>query len=941
MEHPEMSAPTTKPTPIPPDTDFVDNSLPPHVVFNRPFLAVCTVDGNILVLNAQTGEQVCAFSSGAPLVGPSEPLEEERRIVPGLDGRLYVSSEDGLLKPLEITVMDVLNNPVKTCKSSKSSSNLDETLHDSPIHEIVECGIITATKTTSLFALDASNGNLVWHQHPNGTTTRTGAKASHTVLLQREDMLVQQISTESGQSTWNVSLGTIQALEFGETPVTGDLPPPAQGLLPSGSPRNGHGRKSILLEDYLEDLPHVIFGEDGTSLSAIDPSKNNRQRLWSREFPMIVSSVFGVNGKSWEPLTVLDEGEEDIEVTSDHRRLLPESTTGLDIYRSPSLNQYLKPFNPRSLYNDVGRLVYGDSERGGSPWLQHPSSIEQQIGKGVTSGYLPLSSSSSSLNERDGFHIQHLELPSPELLELQRQRSNSLRYDGRGVYFSWPILVACIVCAAGTAIVVGRQIYKKKKLSWVKRATVSFDLNSIAKQRSTSEGTVDDHHIASDVKKPNAKLLLRSHSLPGNMDDIVERINHRSSPALVGTSASISPPALALSNEDKNSSSSPDKPLPLQRSNTEVSQGVGLIDGSIPLIQYSRYASEFEELGALGKGGFGSVFQCRNALDGRDYAIKKIRIRRSAKLSQAEFSHQLQRTLREVKSLALLDHPNIVRYYTAWLELDQDATDGHHSENFPGSEYYLMSPSTTGRGKTTGGDYQDDNSESSSSWQGNDNSNPYFNGRGLDDSGSVSRSMDHHIHGVPDALDDYGFVFDRSDNEPHVEATKGNGTATDASMGSVKDKRSILLKRNGSSSILSRSQRGISFQSLESNAEDLSTDWSKESRNQSDAGRKETEQQETDVASLNTAASVRYILYIQMQFCSQKTLADFLSNEEARKGPSTVSNGVDIPHALNLFLQVMKGVKHVHTQGLIHRDLKPNNWYGHLYEVECCYCIIV
>jgi len=36
---------------------------------------------------------------------------------------------------------------------------------------------------------------------------------------------------------------------------------------------------------------------------------------------------------------------------------------------------------------------------------------------------------------------------------------------------------------------------------------------------------------------------------------------------------------------------------------------------------------------------------------------------------------------------------------------------------------------------------------------------------------------------------------------------------------------------------------------------------------------------------------------------------------------------VDIPYALNLFLQICQGVQHVHSQGLIHRDLKPNNCF--------------
>jgi PAS domain S-box-containing protein len=41
---------------------------------------------------------------------------------------------------------------------------------------------------------------------------------------------------------------------------------------------------------------------------------------------------------------------------------------------------------------------------------------------------------------------------------------------------------------------------------------------------------------------------------------------------------------------------------------------------------YSRYLNEFEEITKLGKGGFGSVYQVRNKLDGQFYAIKKIKL---------------------------------------------------------------------------------------------------------------------------------------------------------------------------------------------------------------------------------------------------------------------------------------------------------------------------
>lgn len=41
---------------------------------------------------------------------------------------------------------------------------------------------------------------------------------------------------------------------------------------------------------------------------------------------------------------------------------------------------------------------------------------------------------------------------------------------------------------------------------------------------------------------------------------------------------------------------------------------------------YSRFQSDFEVLGKLGKGGFGEVVKARNKLDGVVYAIKIIKV---------------------------------------------------------------------------------------------------------------------------------------------------------------------------------------------------------------------------------------------------------------------------------------------------------------------------
>ena len=76
---------------------------------------------------------------------------------------------------------------------------------------------------------------------------------------------------------------------------------------------------------------------------------------------------------------------------------------------------------------------------------------------------------------------------------------------------------------------------------------------------------------------------------------------------------------------------------------------------------YSRYESDFEQLLLLGKGGFGSVYKCRNKIDRLIYAIKKIKLSRNS--IQAN-----RKTIREVSTIAMLHHRYIVRYFQAWIE---------------------------------------------------------------------------------------------------------------------------------------------------------------------------------------------------------------------------------------------------------------------------------
>lgn len=96
------------------------------------------------------------------------------------------------------------------------------------------------------------------------------------------------------------------------------------------------------------------------------------------------------------------------------------------------------------------------------------------------------------------------------------------------------------------------------------------------------------------------------------------------------------------------------------------------LDSSTQAVSLSRYRNEFYEEGRLGKGGFGEVVKARKKIDGQIYAIKKITTRASRSLTT---------TLTEVRMLAQLSHPAIVRYYDAWIEqvYDTSDTDGETS----------------------------------------------------------------------------------------------------------------------------------------------------------------------------------------------------------------------------------------------------------------------
>ena len=97
----------------------------------------------------------------------------------------------------------------------------------------------------------------------------------------------------------------------------------------------------------------------------------------------------------------------------------------------------------------------------------------------------------------------------------------------------------------------------------------------------------------------------------------------------------------------------------------------------------SRYATDFTEMGRLGKGGYGEVVKARNKLDGGVFAIKKI----------TQAPQLLGAVISEVMLLNRLNHPYVVRYYSTWVEENASVVEDSSAAE-------TATETATGTGKT-------------------------------------------------------------------------------------------------------------------------------------------------------------------------------------------------------------------------------------------------
>jgi translation initiation factor 2-alpha kinase 4 len=115
-------------------------------------------------------------------------------------------------------------------------------------------------------------------------------------------------------------------------------------------------------------------------------------------------------------------------------------------------------------------------------------------------------------------------------------------------------------------------------------------------------------------------------------------------------------------------------------------------------VDRARHRTDFVTLSELGHGAFGTTYKVKNRVDGREYAMKTVR------LGEGVCSAERNRVLREAEVLSRLSSKHVVRYYSAWIEKgDAEATafDDVENELYSASEFSSIDQASASSAQAT------------------------------------------------------------------------------------------------------------------------------------------------------------------------------------------------------------------------------------------------
>uniref|UniRef100_A0A667ZJX1 Eukaryotic translation initiation factor 2-alpha kinase 3 n=1 Tax=Myripristis murdjan TaxID=586833 RepID=A0A667ZJX1_9TELE len=340
----------------------------------------------------------------------------------------------------------------------------------------------------------------------------------------------------------------------------------------------------------------------------------------------------------------------------------------------------------------------------------------------------------------------------------------------------------------------------------------------------------------------------------------------------------------------------------------------------------SRYLTDFEPVQCLGRGGFGVVFEARNKVDDCNYAIKRIR------LPNRELARE--KVMREVKALAKLEHPGIIRYFNAWQE---SPPEGWQEEM---DQRWLKDASTTDWPLS----FPDPMEVLSVKVPVSSSVSP-VSGPGGD---GLEASVDERVllSGVSSGAADFGAgdavlsfhpllghdsLMSERDSQADPEASdtphsfelcppRGPSDCTSSSF-------DIVFEDSGCDRDADADTDSVSGAVGASSSTEKATSSSSHTRGPENVPPcSSTPPRPTSLTltlhptppAQRPQPSPKVYLYIQMQLCRKENLKDWM-------GQRCLPEQREHSQCLDIFLQIAEAVDFLHSKGLMHRDLKPSN----------------
>ena len=344
----------------------------------------------------------------------------------------------------------------------------------------------------------------------------------------------------------------------------------------------------------------------------------------------------------------------------------------------------------------------------------------------------------------------------------------------------------------------------------------------------------------------------------------------------------------------------------------------------------SRFLQDFEPQECLGRGGFGIVFKAKNKMDDCSYAVKRILLPHKAS--------DREKVLREVRALAKLDHPSIVRYFNSWSEKPPAGWQKKQDEVLVKDlSVWSSLPRNTKVNKST-----PPSSSSSSQIEHGKSSESCTQGFEL-----ISEKSSITNLPTPGFSQGFSFHANHTNTEDHTDdnfdQTNSSWAETTQSLqhqvadhlkgkffqshstGSESSNNSSMIKNESlpfqnyqdqSMSIVFGHHSEKNDEQLKESGKDSGTHGlsTPDSRSSLSTTSDKVHHSNLEVVVSEPPHDTVY-LYIQMQLCQKQSLKEWLAgNRHREKSVYT-----------DIFCQVVDAVKYVHDQGLIHRDLKPSN----------------